>query len=397
MATFGNTAKGDQLVNMLANSKWVCRFYLAERGDVTSIVAFLASGGAGPFAIVRAVIYSDLNANPERLLAQIPLPPNSVGPLDGMPGKWITFDLSTPLRLEPGWYWLGVQNGVDWCITWFTLTGAAPKQWQTNDDSFDDGATDPFGPPHPTWGLQDRIGSIYAIYIPAVTALDIHAFAGVAEVGASGKIIETGQTFVTPTTIMVAPGTYTVEATYQAQTQTKTVPVAESETKRVDFYFVAVTYLLQVSSEPPGIQFSLQGVISGTFTTPWSDSLNEGPYTITMPSSVIVGGINYNFQHWEDGSTNRIRSITLDRNMLLTATYVEAAPPPCFIATVAYGSPLADELNALRKFRDYCLPSQVVQIYYAVGRYLAQLIRKREATKRYVREVLNLFIRLVGD
>lgn len=69
--------------------------------------------------------------------------------------------------------------------------------------------------------------------------------------------------------------------------------------------------------------------------------------------------------------------------------------PPCFIATVSYGSPLARELNVLRRFRDRCLPSQVTAAYYMVGPFLAQFIKRRNAIKRYVREVLNLIVEMV--
>lgn len=72
----------------------------------------------------------------------------------------------------------------------------------------------------------------------------------------------------------------------------------------------------------------------------------------------------------------------------------EAPPGPCFIATAAFGSPLALELNVLRDFRNRCLPTLLVHGYYRVGAYLAQFIKQRKAVKRYVREVLNLFVKL---
>jgi len=65
----------------------------------------------------------------------------------------------------------------------------------------------------------------------------------------------------------------------------------------------------------------------------------------------------------------------------------------CFVATVAYGSPLSAELNVLRRFRDRCLPNQIVHVYYQVGPYLAQFIKERRAIKHYVREALNIVVK----
>lgn len=69
---------------------------------------------------------------------------------------------------------------------------------------------------------------------------------------------------------------------------------------------------------------------------------------------------------------------------------------PCFVATVAYGSALAPQLSVLRRFRNHCLPKMLVNLYYKVGPYLAQFIKEREAIKRYVRESLTLFVKLLG-
>jgi hypothetical protein len=53
--------------------------------------------------------------------------------------------------------------------------------------------------------------------------------------------------------------------------------------------------------------------------------------------------------------------------------------PPCFIATAAYGSPLADEIWALRRFRDRYLMTNpagraFVDAYYSVGPHAADII-----------------------
>lgn len=72
-----------------------------------------------------------------------------------------------------------------------------------------------------------------------------------------------------------------------------------------------------------------------------------------------------------------------------------ASPGPCFIATVAFGSPLAPQLDVFRSFRDRCLPSSIVHVYYRVGKYLAHWIESRRVIKRYTREALNLLAELL--
>lgn len=154
---------------------------------------------------------------------------------------------------------------------------------------------------------------------------------------------------------------------------------------------------LSVNSTPiAGVPFTIEGI--NMFVTPWSGPLVEGTYVITMPANVIVDEINYNFVSWEDGSTNPARTINLLSDMTLMATYeVGVAPPPrpCFIATVAYGSNLAPQLNVLRRFRDKCLPDTLVAVYYRVGARLASWIKGRRATKRYMREVLDILIEVI--
>lgn len=66
----------------------------------------------------------------------------------------------------------------------------------------------------------------------------------------------------------------------------------------------------------------------------------------------------------------------------------------CFVATVAFGSALAPELDVIRGFRDHCLPNLLTHAYYRVGRYLARFIERRRALKAFVRAALWLvFIR----
>lgn len=78
-------------------------------------------------------------------------------------------------------------------------------------------------------------------------------------------------------------------------------------------------------------------------------------------------------------------------------------PPPgygCFIATAAYGTPLAEEVHVLRRFRDEVLwphPAgrMLVQAYYDVSPPVARLIARHERLRATVRWGLTPVVRLV--
>jgi hypothetical protein len=72
---------------------------------------------------------------------------------------------------------------------------------------------------------------------------------------------------------------------------------------------------------------------------------------------------------------------------------------PCFIATVAYGSPLAREVGALRRVRDRYLLSNAlgrgfVAIYYELGGTLASWLAPHETLRGVLRVVLSPLVAL---
>ena len=73
--------------------------------------------------------------------------------------------------------------------------------------------------------------------------------------------------------------------------------------------------------------------------------------------------------------------------------------PPCFVATAAYGSPLADEIWALRRFRDRYLMTNpagraFVDAYYAVGPYAADIIAEHPWMRTTTRIILTPLVAL---
>jgi hypothetical protein len=72
---------------------------------------------------------------------------------------------------------------------------------------------------------------------------------------------------------------------------------------------------------------------------------------------------------------------------------------PCFVATAAYGSPMASEIGTLRRFRDRHLLTNAigrafVDVYYTVGPHAADVIRSDETLRGIARTMLTPLIRI---
>jgi hypothetical protein len=82
----------------------------------------------------------------------------------------------------------------------------------------------------------------------------------------------------------------------------------------------------------------------------------------------------------------RTAEITTPKRTFATVT-------PCFVATAAYGSPMAGDVGLLRRVRDrYLLTNdlgrRLVSAYYAVGPSLADVIRDHDDLRALVRAAL---------
>ncbi|MGE3635997.1 MAG: CFI-box-CTERM domain-containing protein [Sandaracinaceae bacterium] len=75
---------------------------------------------------------------------------------------------------------------------------------------------------------------------------------------------------------------------------------------------------------------------------------------------------------------------------------------PCFVATAAYGTPLAREIGVLRRFRDRHLRTNaperaLVRAYETVGPHLADVIREHDSLRAAVRYALGPIVALLAD
>lgn len=78
---------------------------------------------------------------------------------------------------------------------------------------------------------------------------------------------------------------------------------------------------------------------------------------------------------------------------------IEEKKKGCFIATATYGSPMADQVESLRKFRDYRLSGYIgklcVNFYYAISPPIARLVARSEKLRRVTRSLLKPLLNLV--
>jgi hypothetical protein len=130
----------------------------------------------------------------------------------------------------------------------------------------------------------------------------------------------------------------------------------------------------------------------------------EGTFTYvegTEVNLVAEAEEGYRFVNWTGAVStiadveNATTTITMDGDYSITANFEEEPPEPsgggmCFIATAAYGTPMAEEIEILRDFRDeYLLTNPLgqalVNLYYRVSPPLAEFITEHPSLKPIVR------------
>ncbi len=72
----------------------------------------------------------------------------------------------------------------------------------------------------------------------------------------------------------------------------------------------------------------------------------------------------------------------------------------CFVATAAYGTPFAQEIDVLRDYRDDVLSENspgraFVRFYYKVSPPIANVIGRHESLRKIVRKMLNVVVLLL--
>ena len=163
-----------------------------------------------------------------------------------------------------------------------------------------------------------------------------------------------------------------------------------------------------VGCAPAQYNLTITSTAGGSATTPGegtSFTYDEG----TVVSFMATPDVGYKFVNWTgDGITHpdsATTTVTMNGDYSIKANFefeetttTDSTEGPsgstgCFIATAAYGTPTAEQLNVLREFRDIVLlestaGSQFVALYYQLSPPVADFISGSSVLRTPVRELL---------
>jgi Divergent InlB B-repeat domain len=304
--------------------------------------------------------------------------------------KTVTYTLTVPIDAEPGEYVIdgtvtadAVENpvGGDTIITvtletLYVLTMAAnPPAGGT--------ATD----------LTD--GSPYAegteVTIEAVAAEGYEFVNWTAPAGAFGNANAAETTFTMPAQNI------TVTANFE-ETPSPVLPtVTTKAASGVELTSVTLNMDYTVGDfSPVTVQFAYKKSADTTWLgTAWQTKSTDGTYARLV--SGLTSGTTYDFKARLNYGGEVIEGTTFQ---FTTDTSPSVS---CFIATAAYGTSTAEQINVLREFRDVVLldsavGSKFVTLYYRFSPPIANFIARNELVRTLVRELLiDPVVRLIDS
>jgi hypothetical protein len=98
-------------------------------------------------------------------------------------------------------------------------------------------------------------------------------------------------------------------------------------------------YTLKIISTPmEGVTIQINGTSA---TTPYTATLEQAKYIVTIPQEVTVAGKQYRFERWSDGLTQTTRTITLNQDQTLTINYVAIEQQPLMGQTTIIAASIA--------------------------------------------------------
>ena len=310
---------------------------------------------------------------------------------------------SVPLRLNtnfspPGTYWQTnesmslASNGADgWMVTWSQMSNESVVCVYTEDDGV-------------TWAAPLEITSTSGFRPGSSVAYDYDG----------GWIVSVED----QDELMEQPGARGVVRLYRSADSGSSWSTLSPDFYPPDGEFDILEHTLSVAPD---------GALVVAWTTPTGDDIDIwASYSRDRGLSWSVPGpLNSNWIEDGDEADDRYPFIANDGNgnwvavwevirgigMLadagdaLTSRWVlrkqDGGSDSCFIATAAYGTPLASELKSLRQFRDVrlmqnSLGSEFVDAYYRLSPSLAEYVAARPVAKSLVRFLLALLTSLPG-
>ncbi len=129
-----------------------------------------------------------------------------------------------------------------------------------------------------------------------------------------------------------------------------------------------------------------RAVDQGWFYTAWVFGTAEGTHTEVLTG--LSSGTEYEFK-----AQLRYETTVIEGDIRRFTTAPGASPGFCFIATAAYGTATAEQLDVLRDFRDVALlgsPTgcQFVALYYQLSPPIADFVARNHLLRTLVRELL---------
>ena len=158
----------------------------------------------------------------------------------------------------------------------------------------------------------------------------------------------------------------------------------------------AITASFESWHPQPMTELTISSTSGGSVVTPGEGTFS---YPLGTEVSLVAEAVSgYRFIGWS-GDVGTIEdvdaastTITMDGSYSITANF-GAVRSLCFIATAAYGTPMAEEIQVLREFRDeYLLTNPLgkglVDMYYRVSPPIAEFITEHPGVRPIVRAML---------
>jgi uncharacterized repeat protein (TIGR02543 family) len=168
--------------------------------------------------------------------------------------------------------------------------------------------------------------------------------------------------------------------------------------RRISIFFITLALAVgMVGCFPAQHNLTVSSTEGGKVTTP-----GEGTFRCYGGRGVILIAVSrtgYRFVNWT-GDVGTIAdvnaattTITMKEDYSIMANFEKSGGGGCFIATAAYDTPMAEEIQILREFRDeYLLTNPLgqalVDLYYKISPPVAEFITEHPSLKPMVRAAL---------